>query len=307
MRAPFQILAIPYRRREGILQYCVFHRADHDQWQFLSGGGEDGETPEEAARREIFEESGLTVQSIIPLRSLCCIPASIFSERHTRHWPADTYVIPEYAFGFVCEGEIRLSDEHSEYFWMDYREAGDRLKWDSNRTALYELDCRLKAGQSRENRTSPGIASSAVSIRPFSESDVDRIHAELYPDLSGNALCSMVRDWNSGFFQGKRFEMFAVLKGEEIIGSISLSEHSKSVASIGVEIFSAYRRAGFACEAVRLLIKHAKERGYKVIQDQVRTDNTAGVRLHEKLGFETDRYVYQNRREHPVFLFTKTL
>ena len=21
--------------------YCVFHRADHDQWQFIAGGGED--------------------------------------------------------------------------------------------------------------------------------------------------------------------------------------------------------------------------------------------------------------------------
>ena len=29
--------------------YCVFHRADHDQWQFIAGGGEDNETPLAAA------------------------------------------------------------------------------------------------------------------------------------------------------------------------------------------------------------------------------------------------------------------
>ena len=38
MRAPFQILAIPYRVVDGEVQYCVLHRADHDQWQFIAGG-----------------------------------------------------------------------------------------------------------------------------------------------------------------------------------------------------------------------------------------------------------------------------
>ena len=41
MRAPFQILAIPYQIVDGSPLYCVFHRADHDQWQFIAGGGED--------------------------------------------------------------------------------------------------------------------------------------------------------------------------------------------------------------------------------------------------------------------------
>ena len=45
MRAPFQILALPYRMVDGAPYYCVFHRADHDQWQFVAGGGEDAETP----------------------------------------------------------------------------------------------------------------------------------------------------------------------------------------------------------------------------------------------------------------------
>ena len=52
MRAPFQILAIPYKL-EPILQYCVLHRSDIDQYQFVAGGGEDDEKPIEAAAREI--------------------------------------------------------------------------------------------------------------------------------------------------------------------------------------------------------------------------------------------------------------
>ena len=144
MRAPFQILAIPFRRGTGELLYCVFHRADHDQWQFISGGGEDEETPEEAAVREIQEESGLAVPSLLRLRSVCCIPTDIFPKRYVENWPQDTYVIPEYAFGFECTDSILLSREHLECVWLTYEEAKARLKWDSNRTALYELDCRLK-------------------------------------------------------------------------------------------------------------------------------------------------------------------
>ncbi len=143
MRAPFQILAIPYRRQGGEVQYCVFHRSDFDQWQFIAGGGEDDETPEEAAKREIFEESGLIADPILRLRSVCSIPTNIFSEKHLRNWPPDTYVIPEYSFGFECRDGITLSREHLECVWLSYEEARKKLKWDSNRTALYELNCRL--------------------------------------------------------------------------------------------------------------------------------------------------------------------
>ena len=144
MRAPFQILAIPYRKNGEDLSYCVFHRADIDQWQFIAGGGEDAETPEEAARREIFEESGIAADQLLRLRSMCCIPTDIFPERYLRNWPADTYVVPEYAFGFPCGSPVMLSDEHLECVWLSYGEAREKLKWDSNRTALYELDCRLR-------------------------------------------------------------------------------------------------------------------------------------------------------------------
>ena len=143
MRAPFQILAIPYRRRGEDLYYCVFHRADIDQWQFVAGGGEDAETPEEAAKREIFEETGVVVDTLLRLRSMCFIPTDIFSKHHLINWPSDTYVIPEYAFGFECPGEVLLSYEHLECVWLRFAEAKAKLKWDSNRTALYELDCRL--------------------------------------------------------------------------------------------------------------------------------------------------------------------
>ena len=41
MRALFRILAIPYRYKGDTVEYCVLHRSDCDQWQFIAGGGED--------------------------------------------------------------------------------------------------------------------------------------------------------------------------------------------------------------------------------------------------------------------------
>lgn len=144
MRAPFQILAIPYQIIDGSPRYCVFHRADHDQWQFIAGGGEDNETPLEAAKRETVEEGGVQADKWIELKNLSYIPVTIISEKRRQHWNKDTHVIPEYTFGFECKEDIQLSHEHTECVWLTYEEANQKLKWDSNRTALYELNCRLK-------------------------------------------------------------------------------------------------------------------------------------------------------------------
>ena len=144
MRAAFQILAIPYRIIDGASFYCVFHRADFDQWQFIAGGGEDDETPLEAAKREALEEGGVQSDKWVELKSLSYIPAVVISEKHRQHWNKDTYVIPEYTFGVACQKDIQLSPEHTECVWLTYDEAIKKLKWDSNRTALYELNCHLE-------------------------------------------------------------------------------------------------------------------------------------------------------------------
>lgn len=145
MRVPFQILAIPYKINNGTPLYCVMRRSDAEYWQFIAGGGENSETAIETAKREIFEESGLVAYNIFILNAMSYVPADCIAEQHRKNWPADTYVIPEYCFAFECCGDITLSHEHTECMWLTYDEACKILKWDSNRTALYELKRRLEA------------------------------------------------------------------------------------------------------------------------------------------------------------------
>ena len=109
----------------------------------MAGGGEDDETPRDAAVRETREEAGVTAKSVISLTSLAYLPVNVISEKHRKLWNKETFVIPEYAFGIECDEDIRLSREHIDFEWLNYDEAKTKLTWDSNKTALYELNCRL--------------------------------------------------------------------------------------------------------------------------------------------------------------------
>jgi dATP pyrophosphohydrolase len=145
-RAAFQVLVIPYRTMvDGEPRYLLFKRSDLDVWQWIAGGGEDDEKPEQTARREAREEADIPEDAyLIRLDSMASIPAAHFADH--RLWGTDTYVIPEYSFGVeIKDEEVRLSGEHSECAWVHYETAQNRLQWDSNKTALWELHSRLSA------------------------------------------------------------------------------------------------------------------------------------------------------------------
>ena len=70
MREPYQILSIPYRIVDKQPLFCIFRRADSSYWQFIAGGGENGELPSQAAIRETIEEIGAEPKSIRQLTSI---------------------------------------------------------------------------------------------------------------------------------------------------------------------------------------------------------------------------------------------
>ncbi len=58
---------------------------------------------------------------------------------------------------------------------------------------------------------------------------------------------------------------------------------------------------------MKLAMKIAKNKGYKLVSQQIRVNNTASIALHKKLGFETDEYIYKNRHNNDVQIFIKLL
>ena len=125
--------------------------------------------------------------------------------------------------------------------------------------------------------------------------------------MSLDEIKTMFAKWEEKEFSGKYFEMFAIVKGNEIVGMISLYQHSASVISCGPEIFECYRKQGIGGEAMMLAMEIAKNKGYKLMSQQIRLNNTASIALHNKLGFETDGYIYINKKGHDVQIFIKLL
>lgn len=144
-RLPLQVLVIPFRRSgENGYEFAVLKRADEGYWQAVAGGGEDRETPLQAARREAFEEAGIPENAVFyRLDTFSTVPVYHFEAR--KHWPQDLYVIPQYFFAVDITGhEIVLSAEHTAYKWGSCEEIFELLRWESNRTALWELHEKLK-------------------------------------------------------------------------------------------------------------------------------------------------------------------
>ena len=144
MRAKFQVLVLPFAVTADDVRYCVFKRPDMNFWQFVLGGGEDMETPFEAAVRECRDEIGVENGNF---DSTASRPTNWVGERVRAAWGPDCIVISEYAFALKTEErDFSLSKGYSELMWADYKTALKMLRYGSNQTALYELNERIKLG-----------------------------------------------------------------------------------------------------------------------------------------------------------------
>jgi len=144
-RAPFQVLVYPYRRTaRAEFEFALFQRADGGWWQGIAGGGEDGEMPLDAARREALEEARLPPdRPVVELDTVQWVPVTEFRDSHL--WGEELYVIPQHSFGILAQdAEVALSCEHTEVRWVSYEEAHRLLRYDGDRTALWELRQRLR-------------------------------------------------------------------------------------------------------------------------------------------------------------------
>ena len=152
MRKPKQVLVFLYRKNEDEnYEYCIFYRDKLKFWQGISGGVEDNESLVETVKREVFEETGICVNDIYQLSTVSSIP--VVDVMGEFFWGNDVYVVPEYSFGVPLENyDIHLSSEHREYKWCLFDEAYEKLKFDSNKTALWELNQRLLNNDMKKTR-----------------------------------------------------------------------------------------------------------------------------------------------------------
>lgn len=80
-------------------------------YAFPGGRVHEGETDEEAVRRELIEETGLTVESVVPLQQFLLPPSA--------SGPAFRLLVFR---GFRTSGEMRAGDDAAEVGWFGLEE-----------------------------------------------------------------------------------------------------------------------------------------------------------------------------------------
>ena len=144
-----------------------------------------------------------------------------------------------------------------------------------------------------------------LTLRRFEAMDTELVASRFNLNLDGAK--NLINEWNTQIFDGKHFEMFAIISNETVVGMISMYEHSKSVISIGPEIFKEYRRKGFAKAAMEKAIAIAQRQHYAIVLQQVQINNEASIKLHESLNFERDNAIYKNKKGNDIYLYLKCI
>jgi bis(5'-nucleosidyl)-tetraphosphatase len=119
----------------GSRKYLVLHYpAGH--WDFPKGAVEKGETEEQAAKREIFEETGLKVNGFIPN----------FRREIEYHYRRQNGLSHKRVIFFLANSDIstvKISFEHSGYEWLTLDQALRRLTFENAKNVLRESNSWL--------------------------------------------------------------------------------------------------------------------------------------------------------------------
>ena len=144
-RQPKQVHIFLFRKDQDGYKYAIFQREDMPFcWQGICGGVEDDETIEEGARREIFEEAGIDQNlPLYSLESISYLPDSIFSDEARLRWGKNIVVVPMYFFAMPYNGQVKLSEEHTDIKWLSYDDAYALIYYNDQKIALYELNEKL--------------------------------------------------------------------------------------------------------------------------------------------------------------------
>lgn len=136
-----------YRRPESVLvvvytdagQVLLLERRDRPGfWQSVTGSLEPGETPAQAARRELAEETGLRGE-----------PADLEQTRRFEIFPEFRHRFPpgvtrnlEHAFAFDAGSTVDIAldtSEHRRYRWLPWKEAAALTGSWSNQEAIESM------------------------------------------------------------------------------------------------------------------------------------------------------------------------
>ncbi len=128
------VFVVAYKKEKGKIFYLLLKRKLHWKgWEFPKGGIDFLETKRHCVKRELKEETGLTIKKINKFN---------FSGKYLYKKPlADRKNVIGQKFSLfsaeVYPGEIKIDEhEHESAEWLDYNNAIKRLTWGNQKEAL---------------------------------------------------------------------------------------------------------------------------------------------------------------------------
>ncbi|MEM7247904.1 MAG: GNAT family N-acetyltransferase [Acidobacteriota bacterium] len=308
-RAPLQAHVLPYRRDAGDRRHAIFKRSDAGWWQVLAGGGEDDETPLEAAVREAGEEAGIPpTASFFPLQTRASVPRECFGG--CDHWPSDLDVVTAHHFAVDVTGlELTLSHEHDEFRWVTLDEAVQLTKWHSDNVARGELERRLARGELTSTTLRPPRLDVELVPTDFQRDRDLVLTAERAAFVDSGAIASddtarlddkaagSVRSYEEQVAAGTGWACSALLAGRAV-GFVFLDLDGGAFLS-NVHVDDEHRGRGVGRSLVESALAEANRQELAPVRLAVTATNGHARRLYRSLGFKVERYLLASEGTEP--------
>lgn len=120
--------AVIFKKQNKERYYLLLHYGG-GHWDFPKGHIEKGEKPEEAARREIQEETGIKEIGFI----------TTFREVIKYFYKKEGKIVPKTVIFYLAETKdknVKISYEHRGFKWLPYEEALRQLTFDNAKKVI---------------------------------------------------------------------------------------------------------------------------------------------------------------------------
>ena len=131
------IFPIPFSKQDEEWKVFVILHKKGNHWGFPKGHPEKGEKPEEAARRELLEETGLNIDKLLTPHPI--------SEEYTFYRNKEKVLKEAAYFLALVSGDPKLQQEEvREGRWLDFETAIQTLTFPEARALLNQAIHELK-------------------------------------------------------------------------------------------------------------------------------------------------------------------